>query len=43
MNVYNMEVLCNMLDTLTEHLVLQSREERQQETENVKNNKKVKE
>ena len=43
LNVYNMEVLCNMLDTLTEHLVLQSREERQQETENVKNSKKMKE
>ena len=28
LNVYNLEVLCNMLDKLTQHFVDQSREER---------------
>ena len=36
LNVYNLEVLCNMLDKLTQHFVNQSREERQQETEKLK-------
>ena len=30
LNVYNIEVLCNMLDTLTQHQVDLSREERQE-------------
>ena len=40
LNDCNVEVLCNMLDTLTEFCVNQSRERRVQEAENAKNQKK---
>lgn len=39
LNDQNIEVLCNMLETLTQHKVDSSREDRQQETAKLKNTK----